>query len=69
VLQKEESEKTRKIIAATGEAESIRRKAVALKQNPQLIQYEYVQKLAPNVKAVITDQKTLMNFGAMFDEK
>jgi prohibitin 2 len=68
VLQKEEAEKERKIIAATGEAEAIRRRAQALKENPLLVQYEYVQKLAPNVKAVIADQKMLINAGGLFDD-
>lgn len=70
VLQKEELEKQRKVIAATGDAEAIKRRAAALRENPLLIQYEYVQKLAPNVKAVIADQKMLMNVGDIFkDEK
>jgi regulator of protease activity HflC (stomatin/prohibitin superfamily) len=68
VIQREEAEKQRKIIAATGDAESIRLRAQALKQNPQLIQYEYVQKLAPNIKAVIADQKMLINVGEIFGE-
>jgi regulator of protease activity HflC (stomatin/prohibitin superfamily) len=63
VLQREEAEKQRKIIAASGDAEAIRRRALALKENPQLVQYEYVQKLAPEVKAIIADQKTLINLG------
>jgi prohibitin 2 len=63
ILQKEQSEKERKIIEASGEAEAIKTRALALKQNPQLIQYEYVQKLSPGVKAIITDQKTLLNLG------
>ena len=66
VLQKEESEKKRKIIAATGESEAIRLRANALRQNPQLIQYEYVQKLSPNIKAIVADQKTIMNFADIF---
>lgn len=69
VLQREEAEKQRKIIAATGEAEAIRRRAIALKENPILVQYEYVQKLAPNVKAVICDQKMLLNAGDLFTDK
>ena len=69
VLQKEELEKQRKIIAATGDAEAIKRRAAALKENPLLIQYKYVQKLAPNVKAVIADQKMLMNVGDIFKEE
>lgn len=63
VILKEEAEKNRKIIAATGEAEAIRRRGQALRENPQLVRYEYVQKLAPNVKVVIADQKTLINLG------
>jgi prohibitin 2 len=69
VLQREEAEKNRKIIAATGDAEAIRRKALALRENPLLVQYEYVQKLAPNVKAVIADQKTLLSIGDLFKDE
>lgn len=69
ILQKEEAEKQRKIIEATGEAEAIRRRAEALRMNPLLVQYEYVQKLTPGVKAIITDQKTLMSFNGLFEEK
>lgn len=63
VLDKERQEKDRKIIEAQGEAESIRLKALVLAQNPALIQYEYVQKLAPGVKTIITDGKTIMSLG------
>lgn len=69
VIQREEAEKQRKIIAASGDSEAIRLRAQALKQNPQLIQYEYVQKLAPNIKAVIADQKMLLNVGDIFNDK
>jgi prohibitin 2 len=63
VLDKERQEKERKIIEAQGEAESIRLKAQVLAQNPALIQYEYVQKLAPGVKTIITDGKSIMSLG------
>jgi len=63
VLQKEESEKQRKIIEATGEAEAIRRRGQALRENPLLIRYEYVQKVSPNIKAIVTDQKTILGMG------
>jgi prohibitin 2 len=70
VLEKEKREKERKIIEAQGEAEAIREKANALKSNPQLIQYEYVSKLAPGVKAIITNQSSIMNFPAdLLDKK
>ena len=67
VLQKQRQEKERKIVEAQGEAEAIRIKGQALSANPRLIQYEYVQKIAPGVKAVIADQKTIMNFSNMFE--
>ncbi len=62
VLQKEEKEKERRIIEAEGEAKAITKKGEALRANPLLIQYNYVQKLSPNVKAVITDQASIMKF-------
>ncbi len=62
VLEKEEQEKKRKIIEAQGEAEAIKEKAAALKANPQLIQYEYVQKITPGIKTIITDQPAIMKF-------
>lgn len=67
VLQKEQQEKARKIIEAEGEAKSIEIRGRALAANPRLIQYEYVQKLAPGIKAVITDQQTIMNFSHLFE--
>jgi prohibitin 2 len=62
VLEKQELEKTRKIIEATGEAESLRLKGKALADNPLLIQYEYVKLLSPNIQAIITDQNSIFNF-------
>lgn len=69
VLQKQRQEKQRKIVEAEGEAQSIRIKGQALSANPRLIQYEYVQKIAPGIKAVIADQKTIMNFSNLFDSE
>lgn len=67
VLQKEKQEKQRKIIEAEGEAKSISIRGSALTANPRLIQYEYIQKLTPTIKAVITDQKSILNFANLFD--
>ncbi|MFH0702120.1 MAG: prohibitin family protein [bacterium] len=64
ILEKELQEKQRKIIEAEGEAEAIRKKAAVLKSNPQLIQYEYVSKLSPGIKTIITNQSSIMNFPA-----
>lgn len=49
--QKQEAEqlKEKKIVEAQADAESIRLRGDALRQNPSVIQYEFVQKLAPNV--------------------
>jgi prohibitin 2 len=63
VLEKEKLEKERKIIEAQGETEAIRLKAEVLATNPALIQYEYVQKLAPGVQTIITDGKSIMSLG------
>jgi len=63
VLQQADKERRRKIIEAEGEAESIRLKAAALAQNPQLVQYEYVKNLPKNVRTVVTDGRTIVNLG------
>jgi prohibitin 2 len=62
VLEKQEMEKTRKIIEATGEAEALRLKGKALAENPLLVQYEYIKLLSPNIQAIITDQNAIFNF-------
>ena len=63
VLQRENLEKQRKIIEAEGEAESIRLKGIVLASNPALIQYEYVQKIAPGIQTIITDGKSILSLG------
>lgn len=62
VLERQEQEKKRKIIEAEGEAESLRLKGRALAENPALVQYEYVKLLAPNIQAIVADQKAIFNF-------
>lgn len=49
--QKEQAEfiKQKKIVEAEGEAQAIRLKGDALRNNPEVIQLEFVNKLAPNV--------------------
>jgi hypothetical protein len=63
VLDQADKERRRKIIEAEGEAASIRMKAAALAQNPQLVEYEYVQRLPANVQTVVTDGRTIVNVG------
>lgn len=62
-LEKERIEKDRKIIAAEGDAESIKLRGDALSHNPGLIQYEYVQKIAPGVQTIISDGRSILSLG------
>ncbi len=62
-LETEKVEKDRKIIAAEGDAESIKLRGDALSRNPALIQYEYVQKITPGVQTIITDGKSILSLG------
>lgn len=55
VLERELKEKQRKIILAEGEAEAIRLKGQAIATNPNVLSYEYVQKVAPNVRGIVTN--------------
>lgn len=66
VLEQARKERERKIVEAEGIAQAIRLKAQALAENPQLAQYEYVQKLPAGVRTVITDSKAILNFGDLF---
>ena len=54
VLAKEQQEKRRKIILAEGEAESIRLKGAAIATNPRVVAYQYVQKVAPNIRTILS---------------
>lgn len=49
--EKQEAEqlKQKKIIEAEGEAQAIKLKAETLRFNPQVIQWEFVEKMAPNI--------------------
>jgi prohibitin 2 len=69
VLEKQELEKQRKIIEATGESEALRLKGKALADNPLLIQYEYIKLLSPNIQAIITDQNAIFNFSDFINGK
>jgi regulator of protease activity HflC (stomatin/prohibitin superfamily) len=55
VLEKQQREKQRQIILAEGEAEAIRLKGQAIATNPNVLAYEYVQKVAPNIRGIITN--------------
>ena len=59
VLQKEQREKERKIILAEGEAAAIRLRGRAIAANARIVPYEYARKVAPNVRAIVTDGRTI----------
>ncbi|MGK7911963.1 MAG: prohibitin family protein [Synechococcus sp.] len=61
LVEKAELEKQRAIIQAEGEASAIELKGKALQQNPEIVQLEYVRKLAPGTKAIITDSDKISN--------
>ncbi|HEY3411703.1 MAG TPA: prohibitin family protein [Armatimonadota bacterium] len=67
-VQRADSERQQKIIEAQGEATAILKKAQALTAHPQLLPYEFVQQLPPNVRVVVTDSKTIINLGDVFGD-
>jgi prohibitin 2 len=61
VLDKARKEKQRRIIEATGESQAMSLKAQALAAYPELVKYEYVQKLPDDLKVVVADSKTIIS--------
>ncbi|MGQ9882195.1 MAG: prohibitin family protein [Armatimonadota bacterium] len=51
-LRRARIEKQTVIAQAKGEAEAIQKRGETLRQNPEVVQYELVQKIAPNVRAL-----------------
>ncbi len=49
-LEQEKIRKEQKIVSAEGDAKSIEIRQAALTKNPTIIQWEFVQKLAPNIQ-------------------
>ncbi len=64
VNQKEELEKERKIIEASGISKAYEIEGQTLRKYPELIQMKYVNKLSPGVKTIISDQASIINFPA-----
>ena len=59
VLERTEKEREQRIIEAEGEAEAIELKGQAVAENTKVIQYEYVQKIAPNIGTIIFERPEL----------
>jgi len=55
-LEQERIRKEQKIVAAEGDAKSIEIRQAALRSDPTIIQWEFVQKLAPNIQWGILPQ-------------
>ncbi len=61
VLEKERKEAERRAIEAEGKAKAISIVSRELKKNPQYIKYLYVDKIADDIKVIISDQPTIMD--------
>lgn len=55
-LEQEKIRKEQKIVSAEGDAKSIEIRQAALSKNPTIIQWEFVQRLAPNIQWGILPQ-------------
>ena len=65
LVEKAELEKQRAVIQAGGEASAIQLKGDALKQNPEIVQLEYVRKLAPGTRAIVTGSDRITSPGGL----
>ncbi len=63
-----QTEANKILIVAEAEAKAIEKVGQLLSRYPEYIQYIYVQKLAPNVKAIISDQKNILSLGGFLEE-
>lgn len=61
LVAKAELEKQRVVILAEGEAKSIELQGQVLKEHPEVIQLDYVRKLAPGTRAIISDPDSLLS--------
>jgi len=70
-LEQEKIRKEQKIVSAEADARSIEIRQAALTKNPTIIQWEFVQRLAPNIQWGILPQNIipLINFQGMTGEK
>lgn len=69
-LEQEKIRKEQKIVAAEGDARSIEIRQSALTKNPTIIQWEFIQKLSPNIQWGILPQDIIpvVNFQNLMDK-
>lgn len=65
ILAKEQKEAARKAIEAEGKAKAIAIVSRELKKHPQYVNYLYVDKLSDDIRVIVSDQSTIMNFGEL----
>ncbi|MFH1416026.1 MAG: prohibitin family protein [Elusimicrobiota bacterium] len=69
VKKQREKEADARIIEATGKAEAMRIISDQLRKNPDIIKYNYVEKLSDNIEVIVTDQATIMDMKGILDRK
>ncbi|HLP62771.1 MAG TPA: prohibitin family protein [Candidatus Deferrimicrobium sp.] len=69
-LEQEKIRKEQKIVAAEGDAKSIEIRQTALTKNPTIIQWEFIQKLSPNIQWGILPQNIIpvVNFQNLMEK-
>lgn len=69
-LEQEKIRKEQKIVAAEGDAKSIEIRQAALTKNPTIIQWEFIQKLSPNIQWGILPQNIIpvVNFQNLMEK-
>ena len=69
-LEQEKIRKEQKIVSAEGDAKSIEIRQTALTKNPTIIQWEFIQKLSPNIQWGILPQNIIpvVNFQNLMEK-
>ncbi|MEA3505927.1 MAG: prohibitin family protein, partial [Elusimicrobiota bacterium] len=65
VIQQRKKEKEARIVEAEGKAEAMRIISDEIARNPDIIKYNYVEKISDDVQVIVTDQQTIMDMKGM----
>lgn len=68
IKRQREKEADARIIEAKGKAEAMEIISREIKKNPDIIKYNYVEKLSDNIKVIVTDQSTIMDLKGILEE-
>ncbi len=69
IKKQREKEADARIIEARGKAEAMRIIAKELRANPDIIKYNYVEKLTDDIQVIVTDQATIMDLKGMINSR